>query len=260
MIKFETKSWGKIMDMKFLAVSTALTAFFWAGAVSATTLTANFEGQVFGGHGAFEPVFEIDIEGEDATFSMTGSSGATGTTTTTLPFGSIGDSGAAASYVLSDISLSVLSVAFDTPTSDGTAWIVDGFTDGTFLFDAILAQNSNVGLGGFGLLYVALFASDTFSGTDLNQAIQLGLASAPTLLQQADYTLSDNGFSVNLSITELLTGEDPVVGNGDPVGSGDLSAVPLPASLPLMIAGLGAFAAVRRSRGTVLQTRITSRS
>ncbi len=232
------------MFSKFVTAATALTVSILASSVSATTVEATFAGTAFDGFGAFNPVTGIDIEGADASFSLIGDSAAVGTPTSMVPVGSVEASGSAARYDLEGIALSLPSISFEESSSEGFIWVVDGLVFGNDVFDALLARNSNVGLGGFDLGYLALFQQNTFSGVGLEQAIQLGLASAPVVLQVADYSLADNGFRANLQVAGIVPVDPPAVIAPVP------SAVPLPASMPLLLAGLGGVMALRSRRRT----------
>ncbi|MEL6710092.1 MAG: VPLPA-CTERM sorting domain-containing protein, partial [Pseudomonadota bacterium] len=142
-----------------------------------------------------------------------------------------------------------------------------GFAAGPVDVIAIEAFNSTTSES---LRFIASFVGSTFSGTELGIAITEGLARTTTLTETITYQrfgAVGTGVGVltaDTSIMDLVIVGDPGGGSGGgtpPIGGGGnggggtvgggggtptIAPVPLPASLPLILVGLGALGLMRR--------------
>ncbi|MEL7459394.1 MAG: VPLPA-CTERM sorting domain-containing protein [Pseudomonadota bacterium] len=239
--------------MKILSAAAGafLTAGMFASMASAATVTATFEGDVVDANG-FSPA----AIGTQMVVTLIGEDDAVGSMSIPVPTEIDVSGGAIESFALTSLGISVASIGLDAVATNARIWVGDNTTVAGVIYDTIFAQGM---VGDLLLQFVVGLSPDKFSGTDLDLAVQQGLAQANSEFEFGNVigpnTPGNVGLLANTGITGLISIDpdpDPDPGNGGGTGGGGgtpgLTPVPLPASGLLLIGGVAAFGAMRRKR------------
>lgn len=248
--------------MRFLncVAGVSLATFMMAGAASAATVTATFEGNTFFGSGPF-----LGTAGTTHTLEIVGRDDAPGMSATAFPeFFSIG-SGSITSYGLTSMTYALPDEGRSFTSTDVTAYVgnnvIRNGSGNTVDGIAIIGAFSDGGLSGT-LNYFAEFSSTTWNDDSSQEAIVAALTQAFTVGRGAGAQVTGGSTFGLIDIQDVFVVQDPPpdsgggsTGGGDMSGGGgsnggtpDLAPVPLPASAVFLLAGLGGLAWVRKRR------------
>ena len=192
----------------------------------AATVTATFEGEVTEAAGDFASALgqtlEFKIVGDVPSPRVDDGSNA-------LPpiDGLNGTVASSAIYTLSNVMVNVAATGPMISSPSAQLYVLDNFleTGAAFAIDVIAAIGD---LPNGEIQFAATFDAGTFSGADIETAVELGLAAAPTLAEFVSYEASDTSgpdtFGSLLAatgITDLVIDEDDDDTDGGDDGSGD---------------------------------------
>lgn len=231
------------MNIMTTAAGAGLLACLVANAASAATITATFEGEVVDANGFSAAALETNM-----VVTLTGEDDAPGSMSVPVPTEINVSGGTIESFELTSMGISVASIGFDAVATNARIWVGDNTTVAGTIYDTIFAQGT---VGDTILQFVIGLTPDKFSGTDLDFAVQQGLAQADTEFEFGNAigpaTPGTVGLLANTGITSLIFIDDPDPDpDPDPGNGGGLTPVPLPASGILLIAGLAGLGALRR--------------
>ncbi len=238
------------MNTKLVALGSALAAVILATSSTAATVTATFEGSTSMAFGEF-----LGNAGTPHRLTVTGEDDTPGSAVAAFPaFFDLG-SGAATAYSITSMSYELPDLGRSFSSNSVTGYIGDNVARGTDTVDAIYIVGSFTEGSTTGLIeYAASFDQTTFGSTALSEAISAGIVSAQTILEGAGVSLFPVSAEASqtfgrISVTDVMIDPgQPGGGNGGGGGAPNPAPVPLPAGAPLLLAGLGALAWLRRRR------------